>query len=409
MNMRTRNPGNILALCLTGAYLLAASGCGGGAEEILIPEVYLVAGQVVDPTESPLVALPGAMVAVQTAPQVAPVITDTDGFFVLQGLPPGRHRLIANLAGRVTTVSIELEVDRSLVDLAMPLFTTAQIDSILEERQAPPWDRQSGLFGLFALRSTGVPLGDANLSMAPDPGGEIFQTGEGADPIVWVNTIPGRYSLTVTHSGYRWPNPYTVTLQPGVVTFGAPRALLNITGFLFADRSTGAPVSDAVVDLVKEVSEATTSTDFLGQFNFVGLEEARYYLHHQPTGLMGGLGWPTIVDEDTTLSQVVFHPDTLAAWSVSAGGPLPDPQRGHVALDLRASEGGAPLIGWRIEADPGGGSYALPQRGGIPALLINLESQSYVVRVMDSTGTQRSITAGVNIHPGKVAYTRLEL
>lgn len=396
-------------LSLAGALLLLATGCGGGAEEIVIPQVYLLAGQVVDPTESPLVPLPGAVVAVQTAPQVAPVIADADGFFVLQGLPPGRHRLIADLEGRITTISIELEVDRSLVDLAMPLFTRAQIDSILDERQAPPWDRQKGLFGLFALRSTGVPLGEATVSLAPDPGGEILQTGEGADPIVWVNTTPGRYSLTVGHSGYLWPNPYTVTLQPGVVTFGAPRALLNITGFLFANRSTGSPVSDANVDLVKDVSEQTTSTDFLGQFNFVGLEEARYYLHHQPHGLMGGLGWPIDVEEDTTLSQVVFHPDTLATWSLSAGGPVPDPGRGHVALDLRNSEGGAPLVGWTIEADPGGGSHSVPQRDGIPALLINLESESYVVTVRDTSGMQRSITAGVNIHPGKVAYTRLEL
>jgi hypothetical protein len=218
--------------------LLAAAGCGGGAEEIAIPVVYLVAGQVADPTQNPIEPLPGARVYVQTANEVPAEISDADGLFVLQGLPPGTHRLVAELDGRVTTVSIDLEVHGNVIDVGMPMFTQTQIDSILADRGAPAWDRQTALFGLFALRSTGVPIGNATVSLTPDPGGELLQTGEGADPIVWVNATPGAYELRVNHSGFEWRNPYRVTFQPGVVTFGAPEALANITGFLFANRPT---------------------------------------------------------------------------------------------------------------------------------------------------------------------------
>ena len=105
---------------------------------------------------------------------------------------------------------------------------------MLAARGAPPWNRLQGLFGLFALKSTGVPLGDAVTAFTPSPGGVLVQTGEGADPIVVVNGAPGAYQMQIARGGYVWDGPYGVTLRPDVLTFAAPRSRPNFNGFLFA-------------------------------------------------------------------------------------------------------------------------------------------------------------------------------
>ena len=389
---------------------LLSPGCDS-ANELMIPTVFLVAGQVADPTTDPFTGLVGATVSVETALTVPVATTDAEGNFILQGLPPGSHRLVARLAGRRTTLSINLVVDRNLVDVGLPMFTDTQIDSILLANGSPAWDRQFALFGIFALRSTGVPLGDATVALSPDPVATLVQTGQGEDPIVWVNANPGSYSLSVARSGFLWQDPFGVSLRAGTLTFGVPRALPNISGFVFSDRLTGSPVSGATVFLPIGGSGRTTSTDFLGQFNFVGVPRGEHVLRLSTTGFLQGLTWPQQVEEDTTLSFAMIHGDTLESWSLAGGGPLLEPTRGHLVIELRAAIGGTPLVGAMLSADADADSsvVSLPQTAGRSALLVNLKEGSYTVTIMDSGAGVISTTQGVPVAPATVTFTRLDL
>ena len=70
-----------------------------------------------------------------------PVTSDADGNFVLQGVPDGVHRLRVELAGRRTTLTYDFAVRKNVADALVPLFTDAEIDSVLNANGAPPWDR----------------------------------------------------------------------------------------------------------------------------------------------------------------------------------------------------------------------------------------------------------------------------
>jgi hypothetical protein len=109
-------------------------------------------------------------------------------------------------------------VRKNVADALVPLFTDTEIDSVLVANGAPPWDRGQSLLGLFALKSTGVPLGDALVSFATPPGGTLVQTGQGKDPIVVVNAAVGATSFSLARSGYVWDGPYAASLRPGIVT-----------------------------------------------------------------------------------------------------------------------------------------------------------------------------------------------
>ena len=385
---------------------LLLSGCDE-AGEIVIPTVYIVAGQVGDPTSNPITPLPGATVFVETAPQVAAVQTDADGNFILQGLPLGTHRLRAELSGRRTTLSVDLVVDRNLTDVGLPLFTDAQIDSILSARGAPAWDRGQALFGVFALRSTGVPLGDAGVFLSPDPGGTKVQTGEGADPIVWVNATPGSTALTVTRPGYVWRNPFPLALRAGTVTFGVPRALPNLTGFLFANRPTGAPLANAAVSVESGPSQASVTTDFIGQFRLSGLEPGTYALRFGAAGHMPALTFPHSIPEDTTLSYVAVHQDTLNAWATASGASPPGSAFGHLLGDLRSASGGAPLLGAYLETFPTQGA-SVQQGQAAPALVLDLPPGLYTVIVRSVSGTELHRDDAVRVEAGTVTSTRYE-
>ncbi len=399
------------AACLAGAVAAGAlaAGCGGGATDIAIPVVYVVAGQVSDPTSSPTTPLGGATVRVETSSQVVAVTSDGEGNFILQGVPLGTHRLRAELPGRVATITYDFAVDRNVVGAFVPLFTRAQVDSILAARAAPAWDDAQGLFGLFALKSTGVPLGDAAASFAPLPGGTLVQTGEGKDPIVVVNGAPGSYSLSLARGGYRWDGPYGVSLRPGVLTFAAPRARPNLNGFVFENTGSGAPVSAAAVTIVDGTTgDATSSTTFLGQFSLVGLVNGRYTARIEKAGFLAGLTWPQTMEQDTTLSQVLVHPDTLAAWATAGGAAPPGTGLGHLAVDARAAAGGAVLAGAIIQV-AGIAGTAVAQCGGAPALRLDLPPGLYRVWVSAAGYTDSPATDSVRVRAGEVTYSRIEV
>src|SRR5215203_3063399 len=183
--------------CVT---LLLLGGCTE-AEVLKIPVVYVVAGRVLDPATSPVEGIAGARVLVDTAPDVQAVTSDADGNFVLQGVPDGVHRLRVELSGRRTTLTYDFAVRKNVADALVPLFTDAEIDSVLNANGAPPWDRGQSLLGIFALKSTGVPLGDALVSFATPPGGTLVQTGEGKDPIVVVNAAVGATTFSLARGG----------------------------------------------------------------------------------------------------------------------------------------------------------------------------------------------------------------
>jgi hypothetical protein len=377
-----------------------------------IPTLYLLAGKVVDPTTNPFTPLAGARVSVETAPQVAAVTSDADGVFLLHGVPEGEQRLRAELAGYRVSVSIGVPVSANVTDASLPLFTDSEIDSILVARAAPPWDRARALIGMFALRSNGLPLGSAAVTLSPLPphaGGVLLQTGQAEDPIVIVNAVPGDYLLSVTNAGYRWATAYGTRLTAGVVTFGAPHAFPNLAGYLFADHSTGVAVDAASVTVLSGPTPAGATTDFLGQFSLVGLQPGTYVAGFDKTGFLSGCTWPQPMAQDTTLTCVLVHPDTLAAWSAAQGGPAPAPDRGHVAVEARSLAGGALLLGAVLASDPAGGAMALPQTTVAPALLVNLPPGTYTIRVSGPgiTGTPESV--GVTVRAGAVTYSRLDL
>jgi len=395
-----------------GLLTLAAAGCGGGATELTIPVVYVVGGRVVDATTSPISGIAGATISAETDPSVVAVTSDADGNFVLQGLPAGVHRLRATLPGRRTTVTYDFRVTRNVVNAVVPLFTDAEIDSVLAARGAPAWDRAQGLFGLFALKSTGVPLGDVLVSIAPSPGGTLVQTGEGKDPIVLVNAAIGDFALSLARGGYVWDGPYNLALRPGIVLFAAPRARPNFNGFVFAARASGAPVAGALVAvLAGPTTGVTSTTNFLSQFSLVGLSAGRYVARITAAGYLPTVSWPQALDQDTTLSQVIVPPDTLAAWAASAGGPAVSAALGHIAVDARAAESGAVLDGATVEVGlvPGAvGSSSLPQTQGAPAVRLNLMPGLYRVFARAVGRNDSPATDSVVVRAGEVTTTRID-
>ena len=400
------------AFALTGLLLALLSGACDEAGPIPVPTLYLVGGQVADPTTSPFTSLPGATVRVETAPEVGAVTTDTDGIFLLHGVPAGVHRLRAELPGRRTSRTIGIRVDRNVTDAGIPLFTDGQIDSILVANGAPAWDRAQGLLGLFALRSNGLALGAAAVALTPRPphaGGTLVQSGDAADPILIVNAVPGDYQLSVSNSGFLWDNPYPVLLQPGVITFGVPRARPNIAGFVFNARSTGNVVDGAGATVLSGPTPASATTGFLGQFSLVGLERGRYVVRMVGAGYLPGLTWPQELEQDTTLTCALVHPDTLAAWSAAQGGPAVAPDRGHVAVEARSAAGGALLLGATLAASPPLGGTALPQTAAAPALLINLVPGTYTISISGPGIPGTPATQSVTVRGGEVTYSRLDL
>ncbi len=355
-------------------------GCSD-AETIFVPTVYVVAGRVADPTQNPIAGVPGARLTVETAPDVADVTSDSNGDFILQGVPPGTHRLRADLPGHVSTITYDFVVAANVIDAFVPIFTPAQVDSVLTARGAPAWDRQQGLFGLFALKSTGVPLGDAVASFTPSPGGTLVQTGEGADPIVVVNGASGSYQLSVARGGYVWDDPYGVTLRPNVLTFAAPRSRPNFNGFVFAHLPSGPPVEGAVVQALpasSDVSAGGATTNFIGQFSIVGLPRATYTARITAPGFLPMLSFPQPLDQDTTLAAVAFTADSLAAWAAAAAEAPPTPGLGTIVIDVRDMVSGAPIPGATVQVvNAGGRSVAQTDRA--LALRLDLPAGRYAV------------------------------
>jgi hypothetical protein len=388
------------------------AGCSNEAEDLVIPLVYVAAGRVVDPTTDPITGIAGARVTVDDAPQVLAVTSDAEGNFILQGVPRGTHRLRVELAGRVTTLSYDLEVEKNVADALVPIFTSAQIDSVLAANGAPAWDRDLGLFGLFALKSNGLPLGDAIASFTPSPGGTLVQTGQGEDPIVLVNGAPGQFELSIAHGGYLWDGPYGFALRPGVLTFAAPRARPNFTGYAFANQPGGPAVGGASVTIVSgpDAGRSTTTT-FLGQFTFVGLVAGSGRARITAAGYLPELTWPQPFDQDTTLVQVVIEPDTLIAWSTGDGGPGLVSDRGHLVVDARAAQGGDLAIGATIAvgAGQGGGQDAtIPLAAGHPALRLNLDPGFYRVWVRAPGYADSAPIDSVEVRAGEITYTRID-
>lgn len=405
----------IRVAALAGAIGGALTGCGEGARTIFVPTVFVVAGRVADPTQSPIAGIPEARIVVETAPAVAAATSDGDGNFILQGVPAGTHRLRATLAGRVTTVTYDFVVGGNVANAFVPLFTPAQVDSVLAARGAPAWDRARGLFGLFALKSTGVPLGDAVATLTPAPGGTLVQTGEGADPIVVVNATPGTYALGLARAGYLWDGPYGVALRPGVLTFAAPRSRPNFNGFLFADLPSGPPVSGATATALRGPSAGlSATTNFLGQFSLVGLAAGTYVGRFAHPSYLPTLSWPQPLDQDTTLAMVAFTADSLLAWAAAGGAPGPDLfGRGTIALDLRDGVTGEVLTGGMVQIAGGAGGAnagtATPQ--GVRALALRLDLPPGLHRVYASAPghADAPATDSVEVRAGEVTFTRVEL
>ena len=336
------------------------------------------------------------------------VTSDADGNFVLQGVPDGVHRLRVELTGRRTTLTYDFAVRKNVADALVPLFTDAEIDSVLDANGAPPWDRDQALLGVFALKSTGVPLGDAIVSFTSPPGGTLVQTGEGKDPIVVVNANTTDAIFYLSRTGYVWDGPYGAALRPGVVVFAAPRARPNFNGFVFADNSSGPPVETAYVSTFEGPTPFATETNFLGQFSLVGLSAGRYVVRIDAgNSYLPTLTWPQPLDQDTTLALVVVHPDTLAAW---AAPTLIDPERGHIRIDARDIGSGAVLDSVTVEVvGAGEGSTAIPQTQGVPALRVNLLPGLYRVFARAPGRKDSPATDSVRVRTGEITTTRVDL
>jgi len=393
------------------ALSFALESCGGGAEDLVIPTVYLIAGRVADPTTNPFTPLPGARVWVETDPTVAAVTTDANGDFLIHGVPSGVQRLRAELAGRVSSISTGILMDQNVDNAGLPLFTKAEIDSILQARGAAPWDTTQALFGLFALRSNDVPLGGATILLTPSPpyaGGALYQTGNSADPIVVDNAIPGQYSLSVTNPGFVWDNPFPTRLEAGIVTFGTPRARPNITGFLFDSRSTGNAIGGAGVGVYIGPTGGSVITDFLGQFSLVGLAKGTYVLRAEAGGYLPAVTWPQNMQSDTTLTFLMTASDSLAAWSLANGGPAVVTGMGHLLVEARNAAGGARILGATLSVTPAAG-FAIAQSARTPAVLLNLSPGSYQVTVTGGGVSGMPTTKGVTVRANEVTTSRLDL
>jgi hypothetical protein len=393
-----------------GGVAVLLGGCSD-AETLLVPTVYVVAGRVADPTTNPITGIPGARVYVETSSTPVAVTSDANGDFLLQGVPPGTHRLRADLPGYVSTMSYDFVVAANVIDAFVPIFTPAQIDSVLDARGAPPWDRQQGLFGLFALKSTGVPLGDAVATILPSPGGTLVQTGEGADPIVVVNGASGDYLLSIDRAGYVWDDPYGVTLRPNLLTFAAPRSRPNFNGFIFAHAASGAPVAGATVEARRSDDETvagSTTTNFIGQFSIVGLPRSTYEARWTPAGFLPGRSMPQPLDQDTTLAAVAFTADSLAAWAQANGEAPPTPGFGTIILDVRDISSGAGISGATVQV-VGGAGREIAQDGRNMAMRLDVPPGLHAVFARGPGHADSPAQDDVRVVAGEVTFGTVSL
>jgi Carboxypeptidase regulatory-like domain len=132
-SLRTGADGSFSAMLPAGRYRLRSSAPGFGTAsidvtleeqamdvELPLPATPALRGVVVDPSGRPAAGVAVSAVALQARAGSIGTITDRDGVFRLQGLPPGRQALFAAAEGRGYAVRAHQEAGDEVVLVLRP-------------------------------------------------------------------------------------------------------------------------------------------------------------------------------------------------------------------------------------------------------------------------------------------------
>ncbi len=304
-----------------------------------------IAGRVVDGAgaavpDASVLAVPDAAVvagvegpAAEAGAGSAHATTDSEGRFVLEGLPAGACSLTArSAAGRVATVRAAAGEEKALLRLAAGLTLRGRVVGGAG-RRAP-----IGAFTLVAA-AAGAEATTLRQALVADPEGR-FELG---------GLVPGSYTVSASAAGF----------APAEVTVALPareevELALPLGGSLSGVVSSvsGAPLADARVTLERlrplgslvAPSVASTTTDEAGRFELRGLPAGTRAVlvaayRHAPR-LLGGLA----IEEGRALGPL------RVTLTPSAEGEQPKLELVGVGLQLRATAEGLQVL----RAIPGG-------------------------------------------------------
>ncbi|WP_164021186.1 carboxypeptidase regulatory-like domain-containing protein [Pyxidicoccus trucidator] len=244
----------------------------------------VLAGRVVDEAGTPIASagvqaeyprgqrLPGA-----EAGDVSEAMTDADGRFLLEHLPPGRYDVYAAILGRMSTTLSNVEAGRR--DLVLTLARGARLTGrVRDERGAPVASFQ------LELQLHRGPLereGGAALTVV-DPEGRFTVEG----------LAPGTYTLRVAAHGLA-PAAPTVNVAPGATEAGPVEITLSpgvrLEGQVVKPKG-GGPIAGARVQVEHGLYGATLATvfdamtDASGHFTVDGLAAGTVSLSVSATG-----------------------------------------------------------------------------------------------------------------------------
>ncbi|MDF1561999.1 MAG: carboxypeptidase regulatory-like domain-containing protein [Deltaproteobacteria bacterium] len=229
-----------------------------------IPVGYAVSGHIEDATTGQ--ALGGARVEIDALGAVA--TADAAGDFVLTLVPPGDHELQAGATDYAPQTIVLTVVD---ADVVLPPIQLVQASNALVLR------------GQITVSGLGVPVSDAEITLASTTGGATQVTHSNAlGNYVFGGVAAGTYAFSVSAAGYathqesalevRVTTTHDVELSPeggqGFVLSGVVQ---------LSDESTGS-WSGSRVDIEGPGTSGRDNTNGAGEFSFDGLQPGIYRL-----------------------------------------------------------------------------------------------------------------------------------
>lgn len=315
---------------------LALQALGLAATPVPNPDFGLLQGRVTDGDTH--VALRGVTVTLSGTLD-ATLVTDSDGLWQFDGLPPGEYglTLARSSYGTLTTataMSVGGRVDLGTLPLLKSLgpSTTGTVRGVVTDAvtQAP---------------RAGVRVEASGLT-----------TVTGSDGSYQLSNVPaGQVTVTASLDGYATASGRAALVAGGVLVF-SPRLLLStappgegvLSGVITA-AATGNPLAGVTVSVTGS-STATVQTDSSGAYRIAPLGVGPLVIEVRRTGYDTVRAGATVA----TLTQLVFSPRLYSSGTTPPGANTSSLT--GVVLDASTN---VPLAGVRVEATHGGRTVVL--------------------------------------------------